>query len=101
MIDLSDEERKTLEAIFRQLATDQRYKVVVFGSRATGKARKYSDVDVALIGNRPVPGRTAALLNEALDESPLPYTVDVVDFSLAGDAMRSEIERNGLELFST
>ena|SRR5260370_25885596 len=101
MIALNENERKTLTNIMKRHATDQHYKVVVFGSRVNGKARKYSDVDVALIGEHAVPLRTIALLADALDDSSLPYTVDIVDFDSAGDAMQSEITRNGEELLQT
>lgn len=97
MIDLSPNEQHTLKHILKSQGIDQAYKVLVFGSRATGKARKYSDIDLALIGETAVPSRVQALLAEALEESKLPYTVDVVDFSSAGERLQSEIRRHGVE----
>ncbi len=100
MIALTENERAALEKIVRNHATDQPYRVVIFGSRATGKAKKYSDVDLALIGERPVPNRVIAYLSEAFEESSLPYTVDIIDFAKAGPTLREQIKQQGLEIMA-
>lgn len=87
-----------LQTIIKNHATDQAYRAVVFGSRATGRAQKYSDVDVALIAPNSVPIRTLSGLREALEDSSLPYIVDVVDYASASDHLQDEITRNGVEL---
>jgi type I restriction enzyme S subunit len=74
-------EDKIKEIIFKFL-DPKRYQVFIFGSRATGKAKKYSDYDIGIWGKKPVPLSVLSALEEALDESDLPYKVDVVDFSL-------------------
>jgi predicted nucleotidyltransferase len=73
-------ERKQIEDILNLHATDQPYRVLVFGSRATGKARKYSDIDIdlALIGTSTISPKVTALLAEAFDDSSLPYAVDIL-----------------------
>ena len=43
--------------------------VWAFGSRVTGKARKYSDLDLAIIGNEPLP---AAVKIDMAEELPNP-----------------------------
>ncbi len=87
-----------LESIIKVHATDQPYRVVLFGSRAKGTAKKYSDVDLALVGKRRMAADTAAALAEALEDSDLPYTVDVVDFNQAQPTLRQQIEKYGVEL---
>ena len=52
--------------------------VWIFGSRATGKHRRGSDVDL-LIDSLQLTMETCALLCEAFEESLFPYNVDVVD----------------------
>ena len=98
MIMLSSEEQATLRAILNNYVSDQHYKVVVFGSRATGKARKYSDIDLALIGDTAVPPEVSADLSETFENSTLPYTVDIIDFTKASGAFRNEIKKEGVEL---
>lgn len=56
-----------------------RYQLFVFGSRAKGTARKFSDYDVGIAGKKEVPFKKLALIKEALEDSDLPYIIDVVD----------------------
>jgi type I restriction enzyme S subunit len=53
-------------------------RVWAFGSRATGlRVKRFSDLDLLIEGDS-LSFREAALLDEALDESRLPFKVDVV-----------------------
>jgi predicted nucleotidyltransferase len=54
--------------------------VWVFGSRATGRARAYSDLDLAIDAGRRLTLDEAAMLREAFSDSDLPYRVDIVDW---------------------
>ena len=60
----------------------------VFGSRATGKARRYSDLDLAIDAGRRLTLDETASLREAFDECDLPYRVDIVDWHGIGEAFR-------------
>lgn len=57
--------------------------VSVFGSRAAGAGKPapkpWSDLDLALEGESPLPLSLMAELAEAFDESALPWKVDLVD----------------------
>jgi type I restriction enzyme S subunit len=56
-------------------------RVWAFGSRATGRrVKRFSDLDL-LIEGAGLSLREAALLDEALDESRLPFKVDVVQMA--------------------
>ncbi|MGH7195716.1 MAG: nucleotidyltransferase domain-containing protein [Candidatus Saccharimonadales bacterium] len=57
------------------------WRPVIFGSRASGKARKFSDIDLGFIGDKPLPQSTKMRLWEALDDSDIPYVVDIVDLA--------------------
>jgi predicted nucleotidyltransferase len=70
----------------------------VFGSRATGTARRYSDLDVALEWERPLGLDLIGAVTEALSESELPYKVDVVDLRLVTPAFRMIIEPDMIAL---
>lgn len=76
---------KEIKKIIFRFLDSKRYQVFVFGSRATGKAEKYSDYDIGIIGKKPVQWSVLAKIDDALEESDLPYKVDVVDFSLVSD----------------
>lgn len=60
----------------------------VFGSRATGRARRYSDLDLALDAGRRLTIDETGNLREAFDECELPYRVDIVDWHTIGDDFR-------------
>lgn len=57
------------------------YKVFIFGSRALGINRKFSDIDLGIISKTELPTNLKFNLEEAFDDSDLPYKVDIVDFS--------------------
>jgi predicted nucleotidyltransferase len=70
--------------------------VRVFGSRATGKNRPGSDLDLALVGADS--GLRAELLL-AFDESDMSITVDVVDFDrCSNEVLKAEIRQNAIVL---
>jgi uncharacterized protein len=54
-------------------------KAWVFGSRATGRARPYSDLDILISSAAPLDWRTRADLKDAFEASNLPFRVDVVE----------------------
>ncbi|MDO5056480.1 MAG: restriction endonuclease subunit S [Lautropia sp.] len=66
--------------------------VWAFGSRAKWTAKEYSDLDLAIITDTPLPLETSAALNEAFSESDLPWKVDVVDWAATGEDFRRVIE---------
>jgi predicted nucleotidyltransferase len=72
--------------------------VWVFGSRAAGTARRYSDLDLALEGEAPLDPDLLGRLSEALSESDLTIKVDVIDLRTVDPAFRRIIEREMIPL---
>lgn len=70
--------------------------VYLFGSRATGRARVGSDIDVAVWPLAELPVGTLALIREALEASTVPYTVDLVDLSDTDAAFRERVLSEGI-----
>ncbi|MDO4681897.1 MAG: nucleotidyltransferase domain-containing protein [Lautropia sp.] len=68
--------------------------VWAFGSRAKWAAKEYSDLDLAIITDTPLPLETSAALNDAFSESDLPWKVDVVDWAATGRDFRRIIEQH-------
>jgi predicted nucleotidyltransferase len=66
--------------------------VHVFGSRAGGNPKPWSDLDLVLEGEGPLAGDLLAELAEAFDESALAYKVDVVDRKTVSDAFGAIID---------
>ena len=65
-----------------------------FGSRVTGGARRYSDLDLVVVGSSESDGRVLGRLKEALSESDLPIRVDVLDWHGVSAAFRRVIDEN-------
>jgi predicted nucleotidyltransferase len=65
--------------------------VWAFGSRVNGRARRYSDLDLAIDAGRRLTIDETATLREAFDDSDLPYRVDVVDWQAINPGFRGLI----------
>jgi type I restriction enzyme S subunit len=82
-LDLTKEHRRVvLDILDAHLPQDA--KVWVFGSRATGRARRYSDLDLVIDAGRRLPLDEIGLLAEVFSDSDLPYRVDIVDWQAIG-----------------
>lgn len=68
--------------------------VWAFGSRAKRSAKPYSDLDLALITQKPLSLEKLANLSEAFDTSDLPIRVDVVDWASASETFRKIIAKD-------
>ena len=70
------------------------YEVWAFGSRAKWKAKPYSDLDLAIITDKPLTLDVSASLSDDFSESDLPWRVDVVDWATTSESFRKIIERD-------
>jgi predicted nucleotidyltransferase len=96
-LDIRDDHAAILRRILRDhLPAGAR--AFVFGSRAHGGARQYSDLDLALEWDRPLGLDLMSQIAEALSESDLPYKVDIVDLALVDPAFRAHIEADSIAL---
>jgi predicted nucleotidyltransferase len=73
-------------------------KAWAFGSRATGTAKRFSDLDLALEGEGPVEYQTISKLKHAFAESDLPIKVDVVDWHALDPEFRATIDKQRVRL---
>ncbi|MCB9958080.1 MAG: nucleotidyltransferase domain-containing protein [Rhodospirillaceae bacterium] len=72
-------------------------RVFLFGSSARGDALMRSDIDVAVLPLEPLPFAVMARIAGDLDESWIPYTVDLVNLAEASDEMRGHILEHAVE----
>ncbi len=77
-----------IKKIIFQFLNPQESKVFIFGSRATGGGRKFSDIDIGIKSKKQIDSLLLSDIKEAFEESNIPYTVDVVDFSHVSDRFR-------------
>ena len=66
-------------------------KIMVFGSRAIGKEKKYSDLDICLDIGMPMPLSDWSLLDEAFSNSDLLYKIDISDWHRITDDFKQII----------
>lgn len=78
MLDLAEGCQTSVRQILRQHVPD--CEVRAFGSRVTGGARSYSDLDLALVGDTRLDPARVDRLREAFQASNLPIRVDVLDW---------------------
>jgi len=70
----------------------------VFGSRATGKAYRGSDLDLAIDMGQPLAPDTVSALHRAFEDSDLPWKVDIVDMQGIQGQFRQNVLRDRLAL---
>jgi uncharacterized protein len=71
-------------------------RVYLFGSHAQGTAHRTSDIDVAILPLEPIPPWVLSVLRGDLEESHVPYRVDLVDLSMADPAFRERVIQEGI-----
>lgn len=81
-----------LADILARVVGDESATVYVFGSRVRNTARATSDIDLAVWAAGGA-ARIVSRLREALQESTIPYTADVVDLDTADKALRDAVEK--------
>jgi predicted nucleotidyltransferase len=90
VLDLSEDHAGILRGVLRAHLPEGA-RAFVFGSRAHGGARRYSDLDLAIEWDRPLGLDLLSRIAEALSESDLPYKVDIVDLATTDPAFRLRI----------
>jgi predicted nucleotidyltransferase len=97
MIDLAERDLTTVIAILKKHVPDRR--VCVFGSRAQGTAKKFSDLDLAVMTDKPLTFSKLSALREDFAESKLPFRVDIVDWATTNEEFRQVIQKNCQEIY--
>ena len=75
---------------------DFRVQVYLFGSCARGNIHRSSDIDLAVLPLDPLPEEVLSEIREALEESSVPYVVDLVDLSQTDASFRATVLREGV-----
>jgi predicted nucleotidyltransferase len=91
-IDLTQRDWSEVTRILMQYVPE--YTVWAFGSRVTGTAKPYSDLDLVILTDIPLSLERMATIKGAFDESDLPIRVDVVDWAATSNSFREIIRQN-------
>jgi len=98
LIDVSEKNLNIVQTILKKHVPH--YEVWAFGSRVKGKVKTYSDLDLAVITDKPLSFRVLGDLSEAFSESDLPWKVDIVDWATTSESFRKIIEQDKIILQS-
>jgi proline iminopeptidase len=94
---LSGQILASLRQVFAQFP--QVIKAVVYGSRATGAYRSYSDIDIAVMAPAMTDREFSSLWN-ALDDLPILFKLDAVHFErVVNPRLRENILNEGVDLY--
>ena len=91
-------EKKIKNIILDNIEDGKKHRLFIFGSRVSGGSRKYSDYDIGIEGKEAIPFAVLAKIKTALEDSDLPYKVDVVDFFVVSSDFRKQALKNIKEL---
>jgi predicted nucleotidyltransferase len=92
MIDIEEKYLTEIRRILAEHVPD--CEIRAFGSRIEGKAKKFSDLDLALVSSEKLNWRTIESLKDAFSSSDIPITVDVIDLHAISEEFRAIIEKN-------
>lgn len=72
------------------------FHLFLFGSQSTQRAGRTSDIDVAILPITPLPRGLLSEIREELEESRIPYTVDLVDLSRSNPEFVQHVRQKGV-----
>ncbi|MDI6750895.1 MAG: nucleotidyltransferase domain-containing protein [Rhodocyclaceae bacterium] len=93
---LNPADQIAIERILAPLLMRTGAKLKLFGSRARGDARRTSDIDLAIIANQNSDAAELAAIREALEESNVPFRIDLIDYSRASPSLQAAIDQEGI-----
>ncbi len=96
MPELSPAQRELVRRILHHRMPER--SVRIFGSRASGPAKPWSDLDLAILGNEPVDDLALAQARADFEESDLPFRVDLSLWRDLPDGLRQSIKHHGKPL---
>lgn len=100
MINLEQKYFNLLKEIFGYTSNKINCEIVLFGSRAVGNNSQTSDVDLAIKSQQQI-SSLISILKEEIEESNIPYKVDIVEYSKTSEAMRKNIDKEGIIIWKS
>jgi predicted nucleotidyltransferase len=91
MIDVSPEVLQGVLSIIDRYAPE--CEVRAFGSRVKGTPKTYSDLDLALVGDKKLTDQVMYSLKEAFEESDIPFRVDFLDWNAISHEFQNVIKK--------
>ncbi len=83
-----------INEILKKNLTGLNYRAFIFGSQANLTELKRSDIDVGLIGNEQILPQHLATINEEIENLPMLYKIDLVDFNEVDERFKTIALKN-------
>jgi predicted nucleotidyltransferase len=87
---------RDVAAIVKRTTKDPAYRVVLFGSWASGTPRTRSDIDIGVQGPQRIDPVTLQAIRAACDALPTLYTIDLVDLAVLSPTIREAALSNAI-----
>lgn len=91
-----EQDLREIRRILCQKLHGQKVRIYLFGSRACGDARETSDIDIAILPCEFLLPELLSEIREALEESRIPFQVDLVNLAETDHAFRERILKEGI-----
>ncbi len=88
---LDDADWKLIQEMIINPLSSAGAKIWIFGSRARGDFKKFSDLDVLYMSSKKLDPSLIASIRENLEESQLPIKIDLVSEADLADSYRDQI----------
>lgn len=92
MINVGKQHRLTVKRILHKHVNNA--EIRVFGSRLNENIKKYSDLDLAIVAREKITLKVMTRMKEELEESDIPFRVDIIDWHEISDDFKSIINEN-------
>ena len=92
MVTLEEKHLKILKSILKKYS----YRFYIYGSRAKGKSRKYSDLDLCY--REKIPTKIILDIREELEESDIPFRVDLVYWNDMPESFQKLIKKDLIQI---
>jgi predicted nucleotidyltransferase len=91
-----------LEQVFRPQSSETGFdcQVYLFGSRATNQYHDVSDYDIGVLASKDI-SRELSIARELLEDSNIPFTVDLVDLSATSEEFATHVQQEGILLWKS
>jgi len=94
MIDLKPVFLKKVKGILSKNVPE--FDVMVYGSRAVGKANAHSYLDLAVMSEKPLLVGRLEKMTIAFQAANFPFRIETIDWGSTGSSFRKEIKKTGV-----
>ena len=81
---------KEAKRLVLRVMNDLPHGVFVFGGRAVDPTKRHGDLDIGILGDEPLDSGVKMVLREALEESIVPWEIDIIDFACVDPSFKAE-----------